>query len=479
MKNIYVSLMLLVVLMCCGCGRTTSSIPLTDGENAEVSKYDSSGTVDNDTEFNVDKADAEEEVKLTEFEKLFADGPLVAYDENGLAGYIDINGNYVIAPQFEKGKDFHEGYAAVMDPDTKQWGYIDTSGNYVISPMYVEASIVYNGTAIVKTDYTLCGLIDISGKYIIEPVYRNVSFYKDGYALVQYKDDVSGEIVYHFIDESGSKVFDEYADAYLFEKGIAAVRLLGTSYFYMQKDNGDQMVFDDSPVNFNSCCTYKEYSEVNKYLDFDNIEIAESDWGAEYQIGKDGRTLSPMFDQIGASYSDIFSAGERNEYGAILYGYVDKDFNWVIPPVYDSCSEFIGDYAWAVEWLDYERSVEWANSGDIYSNWYILDKQGNRVLDGGHLNHNGIGISMANIKLNKLFEHPLPAYNYNTQMHGYVNQNYEEKIPFIYDETGGFASDGSYAYVKYNGRWGMIDCNGNWLIEPKYSRLGNEYFAGL
>lgn len=475
MKKIYASMILVLVLACCACGETTKSLSLAGGNATELKEQDSGveGIAREENESS-EAADVEEqEEELSEFEKLFAEGPLLVHDENNMVGYIDINGNYVVPPRFSDGKRFYEGYAAVLDAETSKWGYIDTAGNYVISPIYEEASRVYNGTAIVNTDYTLCGLIDISGQYIIEPKYREVSFYKDGYALVQYKDDSSGEMIYHFVDESGNLVFDNYSDAYLFDGGIAVVRLPGSCYYCMLKDNGDQMVFEDSPVSFNVSYRHVEYSELNRYLDLKNIVTASSDAGGMYRIGENGKTVSPIFDYISSSNSDLFSAGQRNEYGAVIHGYVDSDFNWVIPPVYDTCSEFIGDYAWVVEELDYERTVELANVGDIYASWYIIDKQGNRVLDGSHLKHNGIGISMAELTMRNLFEHPLPAYDYNTQTHGYVDRDYQVVLPFIYDAVSGFAYDGSYATVKYNGLYGLLDSSGSWLIEPRYHSIGN------
>ena len=52
---------------------------------------------------------------------------------------------------------------------------------------------------------------------------------------------------------------------------------------------------------------------------------------------------------------------------------------------------------------------------------------------------------------------------------GYANWNYEEVIPFIYEEVRGFPSDMSYSIVKYDGHYGIIDANGNWLIEPRFT----------
>ena len=54
--------------------------------------------------------------------------------ENGLWGYIDEFGSYVIKPQFEEAISFVAGKAWVKDED--MWGLIDKSGKYVVEPQF-------------------------------------------------------------------------------------------------------------------------------------------------------------------------------------------------------------------------------------------------------------------------------------------------------------------------------------------------------
>lgn len=44
----------------------------------------------------------------------------------------------------------------------------------------------------------------------------------------------------------------------------------------------------------------------------------------------------------------------------------------------------------------------------------------------------------------------------------------EVTLPFEYDYVGGFTGDHSYSIAVQNGQAGIIDSDGNWLIEPKY-----------
>jgi len=52
-------------------------------------------------------------------------------------GFIDTNGNWAIQPEFDKARDFSNGFAAVNK--NGQWGFIDQNGNLVIPPQFDSA----------------------------------------------------------------------------------------------------------------------------------------------------------------------------------------------------------------------------------------------------------------------------------------------------------------------------------------------------
>ena len=76
---------------------------------------------------------------------------------DGKGGFIDLQGNYVINPQFDLVYSFSEGLAAVQigDWNTGKWGFIDRQGNYVINPQFdyvwfwsfSEGLVLYGSTA--------------------------------------------------------------------------------------------------------------------------------------------------------------------------------------------------------------------------------------------------------------------------------------------------------------------------------------------
>jgi len=83
-------------------------------------------------------------------------------------GYIDHDGNVVIAAQFDLTFGFSEGLAAVQVKGL--WGYIDKDGRVVIEPRKLHsAESFHNGLAHIVTTAGKHGYIDKSGKYVWEP----------------------------------------------------------------------------------------------------------------------------------------------------------------------------------------------------------------------------------------------------------------------------------------------------------------------
>lgn len=62
---------------------------------------------------------------------------LIAYEDGGLWGFADTEGNTVIEPQYQKAKSFSNGLAAVCDG--KEWGFIDPENNLVVDYQFLDA----------------------------------------------------------------------------------------------------------------------------------------------------------------------------------------------------------------------------------------------------------------------------------------------------------------------------------------------------
>ncbi|MDD2791977.1 MAG: WG repeat-containing protein [Sediminibacterium sp.] len=135
---------------------------------------------------------------------------LWCFEKDGKQGYMDPNGNIVIAPQFESASDFTNGMAFVQKPGESLYGYIDQKGNYLIKPQFYDAGAFdENGFALVRLNNNNApqSIIDRKGKLVVKGIPHpaqedgfggNVHF-SSGLALV--KDTVSKK--YGYVDHSG------------------------------------------------------------------------------------------------------------------------------------------------------------------------------------------------------------------------------------------------------------------------------------
>ncbi len=401
--------------------------------------------------------------KLTQFEKMFENSPHIAWDENQRAGYINISGEWVIPPQFADAHSFSEGYASVLDTDTGLWGYIDTEGNFVLPPQYKSAGDFLEGCACVSTEsYHNYGLINTSGEYVIEPIYKEVSHFKEGYAIVkEYETDM-----YYFVDKSGRKVFGSYVEAYLFDNGVAVVCEGGAHGGWVKLlIDGGYEAFAEPIYDITWMSTHGD-SNCDRYINLSGEYVVKNLDKMEVMINRNGDVLSPPFEDLD-SFGDEGLA--RASQGG-KYGYVDKNFNWFIEPKYYYAGSFINGLA-------YIQDSDLTNTENPIGTIAFIDSSENIVLDNNE--RNGRRVSLTSIGYaydDKTI--PLVAGEYTkgyaNAKYGYVDWNYNEVLPFIYDSAGAFSRDGSYAVVKYNGLFGMIDSNGNWLIDPKFTSLSKD-----
>jgi hypothetical protein len=119
--------------------------------------------------------------------------------ENGLYGFIDCQGSWIVPPIYKGSRSRREGLAAV-EIDGK-WGFIDKEGEVVIDFQFEDAYLFSNGLAAVKQN-SLFGLIDRNGNWITEPIYERF-YYPFSHLIAAQKDGKIG-----YLDTKGHVVID-------------------------------------------------------------------------------------------------------------------------------------------------------------------------------------------------------------------------------------------------------------------------------
>jgi len=162
-----------------------------------------------------------------------------------LIGYIDYEGNEVIAPAYVAAYDFSEGLAAVAAPvegfEEPLWGYIDINGEWVIEPQYNLAGIFCEGLAWVKLqsenrEDMLCGYIDRSGEFVIEPQWIEAHDFSEGLAFVQHNEYKA------FIDRTGTEQFTVEHRFSNFIDGVALTIDTDENWAYYINSSGEEIL---------------------------------------------------------------------------------------------------------------------------------------------------------------------------------------------------------------------------------------------
>jgi hypothetical protein len=316
--------------------------------------------------------------------------------EKGRYGYIDREGEVVLAPQFDYAMPFSDGLGGVNVggnardgylPQDGKWGFVDISGRFVINPKYYsppdvgapydpdllaraqhEAYIFSEGLAAVrtedrwiyidKTDSVVIGNLPIEvprrfreglanvfvggrwgyinrqGQYIIPPQFLYPADFHEGKALVVNEDRRR-----YLIDHSGNPVLPQYRITSPFYHGIASA----------------QPGFRGAKAPSNTR-TYTLVDSTGKYLfepEFD-------------RIGRWGNDMAPVL--VGSKAGDPISYPQEVEATEELggrWGFVNAKGRLVVNPRYQGLKGFKEGYA-AVK------------SGGL---WAYLDEDFNRITD--------------------------------------------------------------------------------------------------
>lgn len=149
-----------------------------------------------------------------------------------LWGYINREGEMVVAPKFHGAWDFHEGLAAIKIDWAR--GYIDKAGNIVIEPQFQYAGPFTDGKALVELD-GLWGYIKPDGSWAEKPheVEGNPAAYPPPPSSpelpveYEYSEGLAAAAKgkkFGYINEDGKfEIKPQYEQAKSFHEGLAAV----------------------------------------------------------------------------------------------------------------------------------------------------------------------------------------------------------------------------------------------------------------
>ncbi|MES2431990.1 MAG: WG repeat-containing protein [Bacteroidota bacterium] len=250
-------------------------------------------------------------------------------------GFYDFNGKNVIPVKLKTGlfsfsysDNFHEGLISFEDEKTNRNGYMDVNGNIVIKPQYNSANSFHNGLAAVLKN-ELYGYINKHGKEVIDFKYERITdFNENGYALVKLKAKGPSMI----IDKNGNIVkaklpYQPATEYTNFHNGLCLVYDSTIKKYGYINERGDLVV----DLKYSHAKDFENgYAVVDMYSSSSALGL----WTVIDPTGKE------MFTPIAAEYMGGYNDGLIDIRQNKLYGFIDIKGKTIIAPTWTNNPHF-------------------------------------------------------------------------------------------------------------------------------------------
>ncbi len=139
------------------------------------------------------------------YSPFFFEGYATVYVDKKSQGIIDKLGKWVLPPQKKFLANYSQGLVAFQSTN-KKMGYMNLNGDVVISPQWDSASdFVSDRAELCNLEPTQhCGFIDHAGKVVIPLIYDDVNLFSEGYSVVC--RGVDEKQVCGYIDKNGAAI---------------------------------------------------------------------------------------------------------------------------------------------------------------------------------------------------------------------------------------------------------------------------------
>lgn len=336
------------------------------------------------------------------------EGLFPAKGENGLWGYIDARGNYVIAPQYAGATSFLPNYAAVPLGD-EEWGIIDRQGKMILPMKYVIWPLNESG------------LFQVTGSEAPDMCVMD--------AMVENR-----EMAGFLHGESGvfSGLQWKSVEAGWYETPLIPVLGKNGLYGYADRETGEEVI----SCRFDMANNFSDgWAVVNstQYIDREG-KILEGITSRAEEYGS--------YEFIGGLTS-VFYQGKpaaMNTRGEIVFTLEEENVFWL-------WNFMENGLAWYMKWRP-EMGDAWYEQ----QYWGLVDKRGNYVTE---------NVWLCTEETGSPFSEGLAAASPmgGNGQYGYLNEKGELVIPADYDKAEPF--NNGLAYVEIGERCGYIDKSGN------------------
>ncbi|MBK7468357.1 MAG: WG repeat-containing protein [Saprospiraceae bacterium] len=346
--------------------------------------------------------------------------PLIPIQVKGKKGFISSSGSIIAAPKFADIGEFSEGMIAVREYGT--FGYLDKNGNYAIKPQFDFASEFKEGLAIVYKNGAPF-YINLKGEIPFIINYAQIGSFSNGRAIVKTASKKFG-----VINKNGELIIDTvFRRMEAFKNGLSIVEGL---QFDDNEDEGYKNCYEigviDSLGNF--IIPYYKYSYIEDWHEgFYNVTLINDGY----------EPLNLLIDHCGEVKLKETPQQYYSFYDPISCGLVS-----VIIPAIKKPGDPMFSY-----------------SREYYHGFMNLN---------GELIFNDKKIADANsFSENRCFV----TYDYKNYF--IVNNLGKHVGKDNYQDIQNDGFQNGIAILKFKNKWGIIDTNANWIVNPIYDYLEN------
>ena len=212
----------------------------------------------------------------------------------------------------------------------------------------------------------------------------------------------------------------------------------------------------------------------------DEIELIPVKFGRQFQyIDYAGKiVINPQFEKATAFRNGLALVKTPGRDGR--YGYIKPDGQYAMQPVYKQATVFSEGLAWVVEEASFpvainpkgEKIISLQNAEAARAFSDGLAAYSMVMNDGllwGFLDATGKSLIKPTFKECGDFSEGMCAVRNDQKQFGYIDKTGKLVVPFQFEKAEAFEK--GVAAVRVNRKWGLIDKNGNFLINPYYEEL--------
>jgi len=367
-------------------------------------------------------------------------------------GYIDTSGQVMIHPQYTFARDFVNN-VGIVEYNNK-WGMVDQESNILIPCDYDGLHFLENtGNKIIRVYNKLekYGLIDTLGQVRVNLQYDEIGAFSDGRLAVKRNG------LWGYVDKYGREVIPcRFRRVKNFSEGYAAVQLR-RSWGVIDKQGDVTIDFIHKKIgNFkrglawvgnndgygfiNSEGRYIIEPRFNRAFDFEGGIARVIEKGRYGLINQRGEYINTArFAEIG-QFDKNGRAIVRYQGQRVRYGVINRKGKVITRHKYKQIQP-------------YKEGMAVVRYKDQYG---YIDLQGKMVIGNTFSKASGFSEGRAAVQRNGLC--------------GYINMDGEEVVDFEYSKCLDFEGGKAVVYKGYR-QGGIIDMNGNYVIEPSINRL--------